>query len=169
MRLKKGTFMIFRLISLGVVLLGALFVAAASDAAPTPAPVTVMVDEGTAMAVTVSPDGKMLAMDLQGSIWVMPATGGRATRITDPFNDARQPTWSPDGKSIAFFAYRDGGYDIWSIAPDGSNQHKLTWGNFDDREPAWSHDGTRLAFSSDRGDPLGSDYIIWVLDVRSGV
>src|SRR5439155_6602502 len=79
-----------------------------------------------------------------------------------------QPAWSPDGKWIAFFGYRDGGYDIWVVAPDGSHQHKLTWGPFDDREPIWSHDGTRLAFSSDRGNPLGSDYNIWVLDVGTG-
>ncbi|HMF97147.1 MAG TPA: amidohydrolase family protein, partial [Vicinamibacterales bacterium] len=77
-------------------------------------------------------------------------------------------TWSPDGRWITFFAYRDGGYDLWAIAPDGSNQHKLTWGPFDDREPIWSHDGTRIAFSSDRGNPLGSDYNIWTLDVKSG-
>ena len=80
------------------------------------------------MSVGVSPDGRTLAVDLQGSIWTLPAAGGAATRITDIFNDARQPAWSPDGKWIAFFAYRDGGYDIWAIAPDGTNQHKLTWG-----------------------------------------
>src|SRR3954471_21558846 len=156
--------MIFRLIPLAL----ALFVAAASDAASVAKPVTVTVDEGTSMAVTVSPDGKMLAMDLQGSIWVMPATGGRATRITDPFNDARQPVWSPDGKTIAFFAYRDGGYDLWAVTPDGSGQHQLTWGPFDDREPVFSHDGTRIAFSSDRGNPLGSDYNIFVLELGGG-
>ena len=94
--------------------------------------------------------------------------GRRRRRITDLFNDARQPAWSPDGKTIAFFGYRDGGYDLWAIAPDGSNQHKLTWGAFDDREPVYSHDGTRIAFSSDRGDALGSDYNIWILDLRSG-
>src|SRR6476620_11497840 len=140
----------------------------AGAAATTPPAIDVTVHEGTSMSVAVSPDGTTLATDLQGSIWTMPASGGRATRITDLFNDARQPAWAPDGKSIAFFAYRDGGYDIWAVAPDGSNQHKLTWGPFDDREPAWSHDGTRIAFSSDRGDPLGSDYNIWTLDVRSG-
>jgi Tol biopolymer transport system component len=130
--------------------------------------VDVIVHEGTSMSVAVSPDGRTLAVDLQGSIWTVPAAGGAATRITDVFNDARQPVWSPDGRTMTFFAYRDGGYDLWSIAPDGTNLRKLTTGTFDDREPVWSHDGTRVAFSSDRGNPLGSDYNIWVLDTRNG-
>ena len=132
------------------------------------APIDVTVHEGTSMSVAISPDGRTLATDMQGSIWTLPATGGAMTRITDPFNDARQPMWSPDGRTITFFAYRDGGYDIWSVNPDGTNQRKLTWGTFDDREPTWSHDGTRVAFSSDRGNVLGSDYNIFVLDTRTG-
>ena len=132
------------------------------------APIDVTVHEGTSMSVAVSPDGRTLATDLQGSIWTMSAEGGVARRITDVFNDARQPVWSPDGRSITFFAYRDGGYDLWTVAADGTNQRKLTWGAFDDREPIWSHDGTRIAFSSDRGNVLGSDYNIWVLDTRTG-
>src|SRR5688572_26468802 len=139
----------------------------AATIASTPT-IDVTVSEGTSMSVAVSPDGRMLAIDLQGSIWTLPAAGGTATRITDVFNDARQPMWSPDGKWITFFGYRDGGYDIWTVAPDGSQQRKLTWGPYDDREPIWSHDGTRVAFSSDRGDALGSDYNIWTLDTRSG-
>ena len=131
-------------------------------------PIDVTVREGTSMSVAVSPDGRTIATDLQGSIWTLPSTGGPMTRITDVFNDARQPMWSPDGRTLAFFAYRDGGYDLWAVNPDGSNQRKLTWGTFDDREPIWSHDGTRIAFSSDRGGALGSDYNIWVLDTHSG-
>ncbi len=150
--------------------IGVLVLCAAIGAAPVskPAMIDVTVHEGTSMAVAVSPDGRTLAIDLQGSIWTLPASGGTATRITDLFNDARQPSWSPDGRWIAFFAYRDGGYDLWAIAPDGSHQHKLTWGPFDDREPVWSHDGTRIAFSSDRGSSLGSDYNIWTLTVATG-
>ena len=154
--------------SLPAIVVLALVLSLNGAPAPAPAHLDVTVHEGTSMSVAVSPDGRTLAVDLQGSIWTLPAAGGTATRITDIFNDARQPSWSPDGKWIAFFAYRDGGYDLWAIAPDGTQQHKLTWGAFDDREPAWSHDGTRVAFSSDRGSPLGSDYNIWTLDVRSG-
>src|SRR5579883_451944 len=144
---------------------GSIFILSAFAATP----IDVTVSEGTSMSVAASPDGRTLAIDLQGSIWTLPASGGVARRITDLFNDARQPVWSPDGEWIAFSGYRDGGYDLWAIAPDGSHQHKLTTGPFDDREPAWSHDGSRIAFASDRGNPLGGSYNIWVLDVASGV
>jgi Tol biopolymer transport system component len=150
-----------------VVLVAAFLACASAQAAP-PKPVTITVDEGTSMAVAASPDGKWLSMDLQGGIWVLPASGGAARRVTGLFDDARQPVWSPDGKSIVFFAYRDGGYHLWSVRPDGTQERELTRGAFDDREPAFSHDGTRIAFSSDRGNPLGSDYNIFVLDLRSG-
>lgn len=142
-----------------------LAIAASLYSAP---PVSLTVTEGTSMSVAVSPDGRSLATDLQGSIWILPAAGGAAKRITDVFSDARQPAWSPDGKWIAFFGYRDGGYDLWAVSPDGTGQHQLTWGPFDDREPAWSHDGRRIAFASDRGSPLGSSYNIHVLEVSTG-
>lgn len=130
--------------------------------------VDVAVTEGTSMAVAVSPDGKTLAIDLQGSIYTLPASGGEARRITGLFEDARQPVWSPDGKWITFFAYLDGNYNLWTIAPDGTKQHQLTWGAYDDREPAYSHDGRYIAFASDRDNPLGGSYNIWVLEVATG-
>ena len=78
---------------------GVLGLAVSLRSAPAPAPtlVDVTVREGTSMSVAVSPDGRTLAVDLQGSIWTIPSAGGAATRITDIYNDARQPTWAPDG------------------------------------------------------------------------
>lgn len=155
----------------GAALLLPSSVLAASLELPPPGPVeTVSFDatEGTSMSVSVSPDGRQLAIDLQGSLWILPAKGGRARRITDLFSDARQPIWAPDGKSIAFFAYRDGTYDLWTIRPDGSDLRQLTTGLFDDREPIWSPDGRTIAFSSDRTGAGGPGYHIWTLDVASG-
>lgn len=150
-----------------LLLCGAPIVHAAPSNLPPPGgerPVAFDVHEGTSMAVSVSPDGKWLAVDLQGSLWIIPAKGGRAVRITDYFNDARQPVWAPDGKSLAYFAYREGGYDLWTVRPDGSDAHKLTQGAYDDREPAFSPDGRMIAFSSDRS----GNYDIWTLDLASG-
>lgn len=126
------------------------------------------VHEGTSMSAAISPDGKYIAVDLQGSLWIIPAKGGRATLITDYFNDARQPVWSPDGKSLLYFAYRDGGYDLWTVAPDGTGAKKLTDGAYDDREPIWSPDGTKIAFSSDRDGEGSASYNIWTLDLATG-
>lgn len=154
---------------LSVALLSACAVQAYAQPANLPPPggekpVAFDVHEGTSMAVSVSPDGKWLAVDLQGSLWIIPAKGGKAKRITDYFNDARQPVWSPDGSRLAYFAYREGGYDLWTIKPDGTDMRKLTEGAWDDREPAWSPDGKTIAFSSDRS----GNYDIWTLDVASG-
>jgi Tol biopolymer transport system component/imidazolonepropionase-like amidohydrolase len=130
----------------------------------TPRVVHVTLHEGTNMAAAVSPDGRTLAIDLLGTLWTMPARGGAATAITDIFLDARQPSWSPDGRRIAFQAYRDSTWQIWTITADGHDLKPVTASPFDDREPAWSPDGGRLAFSSDRG----GSYDIWVLTLATG-
>lgn len=130
--------------------------------------VAVEVHEGTSMAVSVSPDGRSLAIDLQGSLWVLPATGGVARRITDYFTDARQPVWTPDGKRLVFFAYREGGFDLWSIAPDGSDLRQITRGPYDDRDPAVSPDGRFIAFASDRAGENPGTYHIWTLELATG-
>jgi Tol biopolymer transport system component/imidazolonepropionase-like amidohydrolase len=124
-----------------------------------------MLREGTNLAAALSPDGETLAIDLLGSIWVIPDSNNVAHRITDELSDARQPDWAPDGQRIAFQAYRDGNWHIWSIAKNGQGLRQHTFGLFDDREPAWSHDGSRIIFSSDRS----GNYDIWELNVASSL
>ena len=60
----------------------------------------VKLTEGTNIALALSPDSKTIVFDLQGTLWTMPATGGKAKAITDELGDARQPAFSPDGKYL---------------------------------------------------------------------
>jgi Tol biopolymer transport system component len=123
--------------------------------------------EGTDMAAAPSPDGTRIVFSNQGALWVMPAAGGKATRITDWHLEPTAPVWSPDGRRIAFQNYApEGNYHIWTIAPDGRGAAELTTGPNDDREPAWLPDGSGLVFSSDRGND--GQYKIWRVSSGGG-
>ncbi|MDX2225400.1 MAG: amidohydrolase family protein [Rhodospirillaceae bacterium] len=120
---------------------------------------SVMLTQGTNLAAAATSDATRIAIDLQGTIWTLPAAGGAATSITDPMGDARQPAWSPDGARLAFQSYRDGGWHIWAVDAAGANLTQLTRGGFDDREPVYSPDGAWIAFASDRS----GSYDVWVM------
>jgi len=77
--------------------------------------------------------------------------------------DARQPSWSPDGRRIAFQAYRTTTWQIWMVNADGTDLKPVTSSLYDDREPVWSPDGNRIAFSSDRS----GSYDVWVLTLAT--
>ncbi|GGU23436.1 DPP IV N-terminal domain-containing protein [Lentzea flava] len=123
----------------------------------------VKLTQGTNISVSRSADGKWLAIDLVTAIWVLPATGGTARKLTDELQDATLPSFGP-GNQIAFQSYRDGNYHLYVIGLDGTGLRQLTHGKYDHREPAFSPDGTKIAFTSDRAGSYG----VHVLDVASG-
>ena len=97
-----------------LIVVGCAMVGRGQQAAPRPVHLTL--HEGTNMAAALSPDGRTMAIDLLGTLWTMPAQGGTATAITDIFLDARQPSWSPDGR---YLAIRASGLRLWQAAPAG--------------------------------------------------
>ena len=108
-----------------------------------------------------SPDGKRIAFSsnrdghvIDGlpthEIYVMDADGGNQQNLTNDPNNDWEPSWSPNGKRIAFASRRDGNSEIYVMDADGSNQQNLTENRHDDRNPSWSPDGKRIVFSSVR-------------------
>ncbi len=148
----------------GVGLMGCAGAAAGLKQAGMPGISAVRIGEGTNIAVFPSPDGKHLAFDLLGLLWIMPASGGAARCITDSFADIAYPCWSPDGAHIAFQSYRSGNFHIWRIAVSGGVAEQLTHGFYDQREPCFSPDGRFMLFSSDKS----GRYAIHQLDLGSG-
>jgi len=113
----------------------------------------------------LSPDGEWVvvnSMTAQEDLFAIRIDGSQSRRLTDdPFRD-RGPSWSPDGRRIAFYSDRSGNYQLWLIRPDGSGLEPVTalatgTPNF----PIWSPDGERIAFSI---IPDGAQ----ILDLSSG-
>ncbi len=133
-------------------------------AAPAPEVRHVTLVQGTNIAAAASPDGRTVAFDLFGVLWLVPTQGGDARRLTDDAFEIGQPDWTPDGRALVFQSYRDGNFHLWMIDAAGGAPRQLTSGSFDDREPRVSPDGKRIAFSSDRGGAYG----LHVLDLATG-
>jgi gamma-glutamyltranspeptidase len=85
-------------------------------AAQTPAqePGTVTFREG-ARSPAIGPDGR-IAVALRGDLWLIPAAGGAAIRLTEGPAWDREPAWSADGAAIVFASDREpGSTDLWRI------------------------------------------------------
>lgn len=123
-------------------LLASLFLAASQDATPR------RYDD---MFGAFAPDGRQLVFtsDRSGDpeIYVANVDGTGLRRLTfTPGRDAH-PTWSPDGRLIAFQSPREGGdVRIYLMRPDGSDPRLLVQTEGFCGVPVWSPDSRQIAF-----------------------
>jgi TolB protein len=101
----------------------------------------------------LSPDGQLIAyLNPAGQLWLMRADGSDQRRLTQGGSPAT-PTWSPDGRRLAYTAWNDDYCypgtqkcaitDIWTVNVDGTAERKLL-----DRalSPVWSPGGSQLLY-----------------------
>lgn len=68
----------------------------------------------------------------------------------DTLDEIFNPTWSPDGRSMAFTGMTRGLTDLFTVSLETGEVRQLTSDPYADLQPAWSPDGTRIAFATDR-------------------
>jgi hypothetical protein len=62
-----------------------------------------------------------------------------------------EPTWSPEGRFLAYSSDRAGNFDIWVQQVGSGEPLQLTTDAAHDWQPSWSPDGKQIAFRSERG------------------
>jgi dipeptidyl aminopeptidase/acylaminoacyl peptidase len=114
---------------------------------------------------TVSPDGRRVAYVLtsadrevdrnSSSIWVTCLDGREDPRAFATIGQATSPSWSPDGRSLAFVSNRGQGSQIFIAPLDGGEPRQLTHADASSTDPCWSPDGRRIAFVRSVGRKRG--------------
>ncbi|MBK8229805.1 MAG: PD40 domain-containing protein [Candidatus Eisenbacteria bacterium] len=124
-----------------------------------------------------SPDGTSVAYTVilsdfpaprVSDLFVVPAGPGSAQALVVDQSANEEPSYAPDGRSIAFTSNRSGTYQIWLVPAAGGTPTQLTLDETREvRSPSWSPDGTHLAVAV---GPSGSPYAsnIWVVDADGG-
>ena len=103
----------------------------------------------------ISPDGKQLAIsdqtmaDGKSLIYILPIDGGEPRLITK-LGPSYWHGWSPDGKTLAYCAERNGPYNVYSISAEGGEEKRLTASPGLDDGPDYSPDGQYIYFNSNR-------------------
>jgi tricorn protease len=97
----------------------------------------------------LSPDGKRAVFSARGEIFTVPAKEGNTRNLSNTSgSDERHPTWSPDGKWIAYISDVTGEEELYLISHDGKEKTQLTTdGHCNRYQLTWSPDSKKLVFS----------------------
>ncbi len=120
---------------------------------------------GRILSAGISPTGVRAVFEAHGDILTVPAENGDIRDITNsPGIADRDPAWSPDGKSIAYFSDETGEYALEIRNQNGlGSVRKLDLGSPPSffYEPRWSPDSNKIAYTDKRLN-------VWYVDLAKG-
>jgi tricorn protease len=115
--------------------------------------------------LAVSPTGVRVVAEAHGDIFTLPAEKGNVRNLTStPGHAERDPSWSPDGKSIAYFSDASGEYQLYIRDQDGLEPPKVIDLGPDPSffyGPHWSPDSKHIAYSD-------KHLRLWYVDAAGG-
>jgi TolB protein len=128
-------------------------------------------DEGYDADVSIDPTGKWMVFastrnSVHPAIYLQRVEGTAVTQLTSDDSDNAFPTFSPDGKEIAFCSTRNGTWNIYKMDTEGRNTVTVTTGAAQCVHPSYSPDGSQLVYSS-----LGlrsNQWELWTVNLTTG-
>jgi Tol biopolymer transport system component/C-terminal processing protease CtpA/Prc len=105
----------------------------------------------------IAPDRSEIAFASGGDIWSVPVAGGDARLLVSHAANESQPSYSPDGRTLAFVSDRTGGGDIYLLTLATGDLRRLTFDDGNDLLDGWSRDGRWIYYSSSSRDIAGND------------
>jgi Tol biopolymer transport system component/C-terminal processing protease CtpA/Prc len=116
---------------------------------------------GNITEMSLSPEGKEIALVVRGEVFVASVAEGTTRRITDTPEQERSVSWSPDGRSILYAAERDGSWQIYrtSLARESESyffqatlldEEAILTSREETFQPRYSPTGKEVAFLENR-------------------
>ncbi|MBO6793935.1 MAG: PD40 domain-containing protein [Balneolaceae bacterium] len=117
-----------------------------------------------------SPDGSQLAFTALNKLYVQDLPDGTPRRVTNFEYTEAHPTWSPDGKFIAYVTWnQDEGGHIYKVDPNARRvrPQKLTEEAAFYSTPAWSYNSDRIAFIMGNKYDFMNQSVAWAAAIAS--
>ena len=106
--------------------------------------------EGNISGYGLSPSGARAVFEARGELFTVPAKKGETRNLTNTSGvREKNPSWSPDGKTLAYFSDKSGEYEIYTRPQNGTGtETRLTFDGHVDRDSlVWTPDSKTLVFT----------------------
>ncbi len=127
-------------------------------ALPTPVPTATPLPEALQVRGTIAYTAHENG---QSDIFALPIGSRTPVRLTDDAADDRDPSWSPDGRRLAFASNRDGNWELYIEDFPNEVVTRMTFDLAFQARPTWSPDGLFIAYES----YIGNNLDIWIVRV----
>ncbi|MEI7576699.1 MAG: PDZ domain-containing protein [Armatimonadota bacterium] len=124
-----------------MLLLTTLLIAAVQNSEFDPGPNPRLMQHPTINRTTV-------VFEYAGDLWSVPRTGGDAKRLTSSPGLESNPSFSPDGETIAFTGQYHGNFDVYTVPASGGIPKRLTYHPARKLVMGWTPDGKSVMFAS---------------------